>query len=147
MLTCTGCYRIFLFLEAVVKVSNHLKSRYIRTRYTSEGEEWPPDQPKYFTSLSLIHHKAEKEVITIAEATQSGNIDGIMSPSTCMQANVPLETQMFFAQSRTSKDVREIFAPSEDGQEPRGVLIEGVPGIGKTVLSKELSLQGPKIYC
>ena len=47
----------------------------------------------------------------------------------------------FFSQSKTSKDVKEIFAPIKDGQYPRRILIEGAPGIGKTVLSKEISVQ------
>ena len=74
----------YFVLECVKEVSGYLKSRYIRTRFTSEGEEWPPDQPKHFTSLSLIHHKGgrtEKEVIAITEATRSGDTDAIMSSS------------------------------------------------------------------
>ena len=60
---------LFYYLECVVEVSDNLKSRYIHTRFTSEGDEWPPE---YFTSLSLIHHKGgrtEREAIAIAEAT------------------------------------------------------------------------------
>ena len=121
-------------------MSNHLKSHYVSTRFTSEGKEWPPDQPKYFTNLSLIHHKGvrtQREAIAIAEATQSGDIDAIMS-STCEQTNSLKESHMFFSQSKTSKDIKDIFPPSEDGQD---ILIEGAPGIGKTVLSKEISIQ------
>ena len=114
-------------------MSGYLKSRYVQTRFTSEGEKWPPDQPKHFTSLSLIHHKGgrtEKEVIAVTEATRSGDTDAIMSSS-----------QMFFTQSKTSKDIKEIFTPDEDGEDHRRILIEGAPGIGKTVLCKEISVQ------
>ena len=122
-------------------MSDHLKSHYIQTRFTSEGGEWPPDQPKHFTSLTLIHHKdgrTQDEIIAIAEATRSGDIDAIMS-STCEQ-NSFKEANMLFSRSKTSKDIKEIFAASE-GQEPRSILIEGPPGIGKTVMSKEISVQ------
>ena len=143
MITCIGSYRIFyIILECVVKVSDHLKSRYIQTRFTSEGGEWPPDQPKHFTSLTLIHHKdgrTQDEIIAIAEATRSGDIDGIMS-STCEQ-NSFKESNRFLSQSKTSKYIKEIFAASEEGLEPRSILIEGPPGIGKTVMSKEISVQ------
>ena len=44
-------------------------------------------------------------------------------------------------QLKTSKDIKEIFAPSKDGKEPCSILIEGAPGIGKTVLSKEIAVQ------
>ena len=128
-----GSYRIIIILECVVKVSDHLKTGYIQTRFTSEGGEWPPDQPKHFTSLTLIHHKdgrSASEILTITEATRSGDIDKIMSSS-----------HLLFSQSKTSKDIREIFAAGKEGKEPCSILIEGSPGIGKTVLSKELSFQ------
>ena len=48
---------------------------------------------------------------------------------------------MFLSQSKTSKDIKEIFAASEEGQEPCSILIEGPSGIGKTVMSKEISVQ------
>ena len=123
-------------------MSDHLKSHYIQTRFTSEGGEWPPDQPKHFTSLTLIHHKdgrTQDEIIAIAEATRSGDIDAIMS-STC-EENSFKESNMFLLQSKTSKDIKEIFAASDEGQEPHSILIEGSPGIGKTVMSKEISAQ------
>ena len=114
-------------------MSDHLKSHYIQTRFTSEGGEWPPDQPKHFTSLTLIHHKdgrTHQEAIKITETARSGDIDNVMSLS-----------HLLFSQSKTSKDIKKIFAASEEGQEPRSILIEGSPGIGKTVMSKEISVQ------
>ena len=123
-------------------MSDHLKSRYIQTRFINKEGEWPPDQPKHFTSLTLIHHKdgpTQDEIIAIAEATRSGDIDAIMS-STCEQ-NSFKESNMFLSQSRASKDIKEMFAASEEGQEPCSILIEGPPGIGKTVMSKEISVQ------
>ena len=128
----------------MIEVSDYLKSRYVRTRFTSEREEWPPDQPKHFTSLLLIHHKdgrTQREVIAMAEAARSGNIDAILS-STSEQKDFLKESGMFFSQNKKlSKDIKEIFAPGEDGQEPHSILIEGAPGIGKTILSKEISVQ------
>ena len=47
-------------------------------------------------------------------------------------------------QVKRSKDVKEIFAPGEDGQEPCSILVEGAPGIGKTVLSKEIAFKWAK---
>ena len=144
MITCIGSYRIII-LECLVKVSDHLKSGYIQTRFTSERGEWPPDQPKHFTSLTLIHHKdgrTQKEILAMAKVYRSGDIDAIML-SACEQ-NSFKKSNMLFSQSKTSKDITEIFAAGEDGQEPRSILIEGLPGIGKTELSKELSFQWAK---
>ena len=145
MITCIGGYRTIIILECVVKVSDRLKSGYIRTRFTTEGGEWPPDQPKHFTSLTFIHHKdglTQKEILAMAEVYRSGDIDAIMS-SACEQ-NSFKESNMLFSKSKTSKDITEIFAAGEDGQEPHSILIEGSPGIGKTELSKELSFQWAK---
>ena len=60
--------------------------------------------------------------------------------STCEQYSFK-ESNMFLSQCKTSKDIKEIFVISEEGQEPRSILIEGPPGIGKTVISKEISVQ------
>ena len=60
---------------------------------------------------------------------------------TCSQNTSSEQSQ---EQVKTSKDVKEIFAPGKDGQEPRSILIEGSPGIGKTVLSKEIAFQWAK---
>ena len=115
--------------------SEYLKDRYKSTRFTTDQEEWPPDQPKHFTTLAMIHHEdghTERNVITVTKVTQkiqSDDIDTIMSPSSSKIAS-PEQLQ---EQVKTSKDVNEIFAPNKDGQGPRGILIEGAPGIGKTV--------------
>ena len=117
--------------------SDYLKGRYKRARFTNEQEEWPPDQPKHFTSLTLIHHKGghtEREVIAITKAT---DIDDAMS-SGCLQnaSSEPSQEQV-----TRSKDIKEIFVLSEDDDGPHSILIEGAPGIGKTILSKEISVQ------
>ena len=123
--------------------SEYLKDRYKSTRFTTDQEEWPPDQPKHFTTLAMIHHKdghTERNVIAVTKVTQkiqSDEIDTIMSPSSSQMAS-PEQPQ---EQVKTSKDVQEIFAPNKDGQEPRRILIEGAPGIGKTVLSKEIAVK------
>ena len=54
------------------------------------------------------------------------------------------EIQTFFEQTKMSKSITVIFVHPEDGQEPSSTLIEGAPGIGKTTLSKEISVQWAK---
>jgi len=91
----------------------------------------------------MIHHKSrrtEKEVIEITKATRSGDIDCIMSPTSQENATVLSdESQEFLKKTKASKDLADLFSPSEDNQETCSILIEGAPGIGKTVLSKEIS--------
>ena len=110
--------------------SDHLKCRYRHTRFTSEEEEGALNQPKHFTSLALIHYRSghtEREVIAFTKVFQNTHIDDIMSQS--------------YDTITATKDIKKIFAPGEDGLEPYNILIEGAPGIGKTVLCKEIALQ------
>ena len=58
-----------------------------------------------------------------------------------LQETTPEQSQK---QVITSTDIKEIFAPGGDGHEPRSILIEGAPGIGKTILSKEIAFQWAK---
>ena len=136
----------FQVLEPPACVQSHslyLKDRYVSTRFMADQEEWPPDQPKHFTSLALIHHEdghTERNIIAATKVTQKSQLDGtdtIMSPFSLQMAS-PEQPQV---QVETSKDIKEVFAPNKDGQEPRSILIEGAPGIGKTVLSKEVSVK------
>jgi len=58
------CLVLFFILEPaeVQSFSAHLKCHYKHTRFIFEKEEWPPDQSKHFSSLTMIHHKPEKGV-------------------------------------------------------------------------------------
>ena len=117
--------------------SKHLKG-YYGHRFITEQEEWPPGQPKHFTSLTLIHYKdghTEREVIAIRKAACNTHIDDIMSPAGLQDVSSEQ------SQVKTSKDIKEIFTHGEDSHEPRSILIEGAPGIGKTFLSKEIAFQ------
>ena len=95
-------------------------------RLTTE-DEWPPEQPKHFTAVVLIHHKnkrSKRELIALIEAAKTSNI---------IQANQkPIITL---------KDISEIFLSLSTSSEdiPFTILIEGVPGIGKTFLSKYIA--------
>ena len=105
--------------------SDFLKSYYKDTRFVCDENIWPPEQPRHFTSLTLIHYKSghtRREVLTISEADQ-GNCH----------------------YKKASKDISEILTTSNVNEErPHAILIEGSPGTGKTVLSKELSFQWAK---
>ena len=105
------------------------------TRFTCSPDDWPPDQPKHFTTLALIHlrdRSSKQEIIGIATSTTQG-ID--LNKYHSILSNVRTKT--------VTKDISEIFQPFESLSENNKVtvLIEGAPGIGKTVLSKEIAYQ------
>ena len=100
-------------------------SHYTQSRYTPDEDDWPPYHPKHYTPLTIIHHKGkrtESEVTRIARKLSGDQIS---------------ETKQHY-----SKNICDLFAPFDNSTlNPYLILIEGAPGIGKTVLSKEIAYQ------
>ena len=113
----------------VQPAANHLRKEYIKSRFYYAPDEWPPYHPRHYTTLALIHHRgrhSNTEVISVAQTVVSkGNI----SKNESQSINV----------SYHSKDISELFPNTSASS--YFILIEGAPGIGKTVLSKEIAYQ------
>ena len=117
--------------DTVIIAKDHLQQCYINSRYSPVVDEWPPYQPRHYTTLALIHHKdkyTDAAVITV-ELAVSGKIQKRTQKSnTC-----------------TTKDISDIFmsVTASDMHTINSciILIEGAPGIGKTVLAKEIAFQ------
>ena len=115
-------------------VSKQMQKYFINERYKVSADDWPSYQPEHFTSVALIHHREKhataKEVFVIANVMHKGEI------------NVPA--------SKTSKKISDIFSvhatcgDEMEAERPTVILIEGAPGIGKTILSKEIAFQWAK---
>ena len=108
--------------EAVEMLETKLKERHIVTRYKSSQDDWF-SMPEHFTSVALIHQKnrkTKKEIIEFANMHLKGN---------------------FTASGKITTDIADIFKVVEYNSNPYTLLIEGAPGIGKTILSKEIVFQ------
>ena len=113
-----------------------------------DKDTWPPEQPTSFTPLLLIHrkgHRTAEEVTTMAELMHGGNIDKVAmvtgEQSTVKHAEL-VGHEKFLKMSDTSratKNIKEILAPLENNTKSAFILIEGAPGIGKSVLLKEIA--------
>ena len=109
-----------------VQLSNEiLCQRYKQNRYIPPVDDWPLHYPKHYTPLTIIHHvgrRTETEVHAVAQKMvlmESAGISG-----------------------STIKQISDLFTPFEKADWiPYIILIEGAPGIGKTILSKEISVQ------
>ena len=108
--------------EDIQLANGLLCQRYIQNRYIPPQDDWPPYHPKHYTPLTIIHHegrRTETEVIIVAQEMVRGDSVG-----------------------RTTKSVSDLLFPFEENNiAPYTILVEGAPGIGKTILSKEIALQ------
>ena len=125
------CYYSFLGPKAVKTAADLLCSRYEQNRYISV-DDWPPYHPKHYTPLAIVHHEGrctEAEVTAFAQGlTMCGSVTADRQPSNIY--------------NDTIKTVKDLCVPLENTtSDPYAILIEGAPGIGKTILCKEIALQ------
>ena len=122
----------------------------VREWFDTDEETWPPDQPKNFIPLVLIHHHqghhSMEQATAVAQLIQTGDIDEITSLANNqsvpkhhpkLDSHEPL--QEILDSSTVTKELTEILAPLEQSKDPQFILIEGAPGIGKSILLKELA--------
>ena len=106
----------------------------IQTRFIVDHDTWPPKQPKSFTPLLLIHHQGDhtpEQVTAMAELMYAGKV-ALVTVDQSPVKRIKLHT------SKATKEIGEILAPLEEGKQSCFILIEGAPGIGKSVLLKEI---------
>jgi len=127
--------------KALQDASKTLRDKYVSNRFTIKEDDWPPYHPNHYTTLALIYHKgkhAETRVLSVTSqlATEGSHISAENSISWCDQTKI---------KCNTTKYIADLFTPkkSSDGSTftPNVILIEGAPGMGKTVLSKEIAYQ------
>ena len=113
-----------------------------------DENSWPPEQPTSFTPLLLIHSKGNRtieEVTTMAKLMHAGDISKVVSPTSDHPAakHVRLDShekyQKVLDTSKATKEIEIILAPLAKSKEASFILIEGAPGIGKSMLLKEIA--------
>ena len=132
----------------VSQLSGNVKAVYKATRFSVAKDTWPPDQPKEFTPLVLLHHEDEQsitQVTTITKALHRGAISDVVSATTseAIAKHPGLHSHDELGEalkaSKATTDISEILAPLEVSDRPQTILIEGAPGIGKTILLKHIA--------
>ena len=73
----------------------------------------------------------------MAEFVERGHVDMVVSTNTTDLSCQPL--QEVLDTSKVTKEVTEILAPLETSDDPQFILIEGAPGIGKSLLLKHIA--------
>ncbi|XP_065902513.1 protein NLRC3-like [Dysidea avara] len=134
-----------------------LKEQYQETRFTGPDEEiWPhwPDKPRLFISIALVLHKnkekSKKVVGAMARSRSKGDISTmpkvpqrsrLISLRQNMRGHSSNLAAEYLADKTINKNIADVFKPVDDSPSPRIILIDGVPGIGKTYLCKEIAYQ------
>ena len=106
-------------------VRNNLCCSHKKTRYTPEGEEWPPCLPKSIVSVALIYYKGKRtqeQHLEIAQLHKGGSIavDELITSNKYL----PSPKKRRLDHSKISKKISDIFQadfmniPGENSIEP-----------------------------
>jgi len=128
-------------VTAVSLLSRHIRRIYKHTRFSIGDHTWPPEQPQDFTPLVLLHYKKQRtaqDTTTIITRLHSGGIHDVISATSSNHPNnQPLKSALQYSDvTKKAADVLEVF---EHSNSPQTVLIEGAPGIGKSILMKHIA--------
>ena len=132
-----------------------VSERNVRERLNTEKKPWPPHQPNNFIPLVVIYHHGNytpKETIEITQFIHTHDIDevtSLASNQSILQDHPKLDShealhRVPLDRSTVTEELTEILAPLEQSNSPQFVLIEGAPGIGKSVLLKEIAYRWGK---
>ena len=109
-----------------------------------DDKTWPPVKQASFTPLLFIHHHgdhSQEEIRAKAELMYTGNIGKVamVTDKHSDKLDGDDKCHKMLDTSKATKEIEEILAPLEKSKDPAFILIEGAPGIGKSVLLKEIS--------
>ena len=126
-------------MGTVADATKQLQQCYISSRFASSVDEWPPYQPKHYTTLAFIHNKGKYTDAVRFTVAQELAVAGKINTSQIYKHSD--------SNANMTKSISDIFLPikcADRSLVDLHVLIEGAPGIGKTVLAKEIAYQWAK---
>lgn len=137
-------------VNAITLVYGRVRQSNVYKRFNIDMNTWPPKQPKHFSPLLLIYYKGDRtseKVEAMAELMYTGDIGKIASESNEQFVSKRPKMDNFqeiFNTSTSTTELKSILTPLENSTEPCFILVEGAPGIGKTVLLKEMAYRWGK---
>ena len=116
-------------------MSDRVREHNKQMRFAVDEDTWPPNQPQEFTPLLLVHHdcKQTSEQVTAMQLAESIQYRRHQYPQDSHQLGEALNN------SKTTKQLVDILAPLQDNNEAHFILVEGLPGIGKSLLLQEIA--------
>jgi len=126
--------------KAVSMLSNRVAIFNAQAKLRIDKDTWPPGQFHNFTPLLLVHHEGEQrmdQAIEVAKLVHKGDITALATEQLVLTKLDDHDKCV----SKVTKEVTDILAPLEKHEEPQFIMIEGAPGIGKSVLLREIACQ------
>ena len=132
--------------STISNVKVYLQQRYYDDRYTRPLKVCMPYKPEHFTNIAFIEHKhsevTEESITAVANVMHNGDIiigddrsDNVLTQS--------LKYNDYYNSCKKSTEIFEFLhaIDSVPDQKPFLLLIEGAPGMGKTIVCKEIALR------
>ena len=143
MLTCSKLLCCLSLLEQEITImkdyADQLKEEYQRNRCLFENR-WPNNfRPTHFTNLGFLildHERTKQEAIHLAKLKHLGNYS-TTAKQACETPSVDDSNDVYDTDTPIKEDIADIFSHASNGEAK--ILAEGAPGIGKTMLLKEIA--------
>ena len=129
--------------KAVSVLSNRVAMINAQAKFRIEKNTWPPGQSHKFTPLLLVHHEAQQRIdqaVEIAKIVHKGDVTSLANKQL---VHAKLDNHTLHG-SKATKEMIKILAPLEEVKDPQFIMIEGAPGIGKSVLLREIAYRWGK---
>ena len=120
-------------VDAVTLLSQVVTQCYCQERFVIDEETWPPYDLGSFIPLTLVYHHKMKQVDPMPCLIQTGSSQFESNCYSESHSKKPLHRGI------VTNELTEILIPLEQAKDPQFILIEGAPGIGKSVLLKEIA--------
>ena len=126
----------YVDIDPVTMLSNNVRHINVVNRFLIDNDTWPPDKLKGFIPLLLIYYQHDQSL----RAMMQGN-GNIFIEQKSPKLHKHSTSHKFFDGSTKTREIKDILTPLENNHESCLILIEGAPGIGKSVLLKEIAYQ------
>ena len=129
-----------------IHVITHLQTIYKEERGKDMEDEWALYQPENFANVSMIYHKEKDVSQQQMDAVATAQHNAKISIGSLQDEQLSDSTNNYILTCKRTKNVCDIFDPSI---KQNTILVEGAPGIGKTIFSKEIAFQwaNEKLLC
>ena len=139
----------FHYVFAFTDPTTYLRKYYcnINSRFGVTEDDWPPYHSKHYTTLAFVHHKKyendkkyEKDTGDTKDKDHTDVVVISVTEELARKGDISKSPHVN-SSTKATKSISDIFTFVTSTSKSKMVLIEGAPGIGKTVLSKEIAFQ------